>query len=142
YYAQTGERVWMELSARPIDPDVELLRTMNRSRSEAQDASRVAVASPTVTEPVIIRVPRDERGEVFLEIYARHDSGEQLVCSIEVLSPSNKAPGETGRDLYLRKQREILQSQVHLVEIDLLRAGVHTTAVPRNHLMARAGAFD
>ena len=38
--------------------------------------------------------------------------------------------GEPGRGLYLRKQREILESDVNLIEIDLLRAGMHTAAVP------------
>jgi len=44
--------------------------------------------------------------------------------------------------LYLRKQRELLKSKVHLVEIDLLRGGEHTTAVPRDRLVAKAGPFD
>jgi hypothetical protein len=42
---------------------------------------------------------------------------------IEILSPSNKRPG--GRD-YLRyqsKRQSLLYSPVHLIEIDLLRAG-------------------
>ena len=38
-------------------------------------------------------------------------------------------PGAHGRDPYVQKQREMLDSKVHLIEIDLLRAGVHTTAV-------------
>ena len=39
-----------------------------------------------------------------------------------MLSPFNKRPGE-GREDYLRKRRLILQSEVHLVELDLLRDG-------------------
>jgi Protein of unknown function (DUF4058) len=50
--------------------------------------------------------------------------------------------GEHGRDLYVKKQREMVQSKVHLVEIDLLRGGEHTMAVPRNRLLAQAGPFD
>jgi hypothetical protein len=48
---------------------------------------------------------------------------------IEVLSPANKRPGP-GRDLYLRKQDEILASTANLVEIDLLRDGDPTVAIP------------
>jgi len=56
--------------------------------------------------------------------------------------PTNKTPGEHGRDLYLRKQAEVLASKTHLIEIDLLRAGQHTTAVPHIRLTRGAGAFD
>lgn len=49
------------------------------------------------------------------------DAGRRVVTAIEVLSPSNKRPGED-RDAYLRKRREYL-AKVDLVEIDLLRGG-------------------
>jgi hypothetical protein len=61
---------------------------------------------------------------------------------IEVLSPSNKTAGEQGRDLYLRKQRERLQSKTHLLEIDLLRAGLHTTSVPRSRMDRKVAYLD
>src|SRR5262249_3375997 len=41
-----------------------------------------------------------------------------------------------------RKQKEILASQVHLVEIDFLRGGEHTTAVPLDRVLAECGSFD
>jgi hypothetical protein len=74
-----------------------------------------------------------------VEIYVGSGSQRRLVTAIEVLSPTNKAQGEHGRDLYIRKQQEILGGKVHLVEIDLLRGGQHTTAVPRRFL-SRAAA--
>jgi hypothetical protein len=46
----------------------------------------------------------------------------RLVTLIEILSPSNKRPGPD-RDAYVRKQREVLESDASLVEIDLLRDG-------------------
>jgi hypothetical protein len=95
-----------------------------------------------VSEPLMIHVPHDERIEPLVEIYLGRGSARRLVTTIEVLSLTNKTPGERGRDLYLRKQREILDSQVHLVEIDLLRGGHHTTAVPLERLTTAAGAFD
>jgi hypothetical protein len=45
-----------------------------------------------------------------------------LVTLIEILSPSNKRPGPD-RDSYAAKQREVLESDANLVEIDLLRTG-------------------
>jgi hypothetical protein len=41
---------------------------------------------------------------------------------IEILSPSNKQPG-SDREQYLGKRRQIFHSEVHFVEIDLLRGG-------------------
>ena len=79
--------------------------------------------------------------ETFLSIYAGGEH-ERLVTTIEVLSPSNKTPGAQGRDLYLLKQREVLESRVHLVEIDLLRRGPHVTAAPLARLRRAFGAFD
>ena len=35
-----------------------------------------------------------------------------------------------------------MHSKVHLVELDLLRSGQHTTAVPRDRLEAKSGRFD
>ena len=55
-----------------------------------------------VGRPVVVKVAHDEFREPFVEIYARHDTGKRLVTSIEVLSLSNKTPGEHGRDLYLQ----------------------------------------
>ena len=48
---------------------------------------------------------------------------------LEVLSPSNKRPGD-GQEQYLRKQQELRQAGVSLVEIDLLRDGDWVVAVP------------
>jgi hypothetical protein len=36
----------------------------------------------------------------------------------------------------------VLASEAHLVEIDLLRGGTHTAAVPRNLVEERAGPYD
>ena len=102
----------------------------------------MAVAAPPRSEPLVVHVTHDERHEPFVEIYLGRGSERRLVTCIELLSLSNKTPGEHGRDLYLRKQGEILYGKVHLVEIDLLRGGEHTTAVPRHRLARVAGEFE
>ena len=48
-------------------------------------------------------------------------SGE-VVTALELLSPANKRPGK-GRTQYENKRREVISSQTHLIEIDLLRGG-------------------
>jgi Protein of unknown function (DUF4058) len=71
--------------------------------------------------PAWVRLPAvDVESESFLEIRDRRS--RELVCLIELLSPSNKRPGPD-RELYLSKRRQILSSPAHLVEIDLLRGG-------------------
>jgi hypothetical protein len=141
YYAKIGRRVWVEVSQRYVGPDVNVLRTNGGPAREQLESGGVAVAAPPRTRPVVVRVPHDEIRETFLDIYTRQD-GERLVTSIEVLSPSNKTPGEQGRALYQQKQQEVLRSKVHLVEIDLLRGGTHTTAVPLDRAVGKCGPFD
>ena len=46
-----------------------------------------------------------------------------LITAIEILSPVNKRPGHKAQIDYLRKRRDIFRTQVHLIEIDLLRGG-------------------
>jgi hypothetical protein len=108
----------------------------------AQLAGSVAVANPLLARPIAVKVAHDELREPFIEIYTRSSEGKRLVTAIEILSLANKTPGEQGRDLYKRKQKEILASQVHLVEIDLLRGGEHTTAVPLESAVDACGPFD
>ncbi|MEO8271010.1 MAG: DUF4058 family protein [Aureliella sp.] len=57
---------------------------------------------------------------------------------IELVSPRNKYAGP-GRDSYLLKQREVLSSDIHLIEIDLIRRGPHVLAV---HEYLAAGCRD
>jgi hypothetical protein len=135
YYAMTQSRVWVEYSERIIEPDVSMLR----SDLPAFPGGGTAVA--VSINPVVVAVPNDETGEPFIEVFTVRGE-KRLVTSIELLSPSNKTPGNQGRELYLQKQRDLLRSKVHLVELDLLRGGVHSTAVPRDRAVAEAGRFD
>src|SRR5262245_44665458 len=139
YYAGIGSRVWVESARRRIGPDVQVLRPPETNGGARTEGGGVAVA--VAAEPVLVYVPDEEVRETFVEIHLG-DNGDRLVTLIEILSPANKTPGEMGRDQYLRKQQEVLTSQVHLVEIDLLRVGTHSTAVPRDHAVARTGGFD
>jgi hypothetical protein len=103
-----------------------------RSVKEAAPAA-LAEQTPEVTAveeedtdtPVILTLTPVEHREPYVEIV--HAAGDEVVTAIEVLSPANKAPGE-GHRLYRRKQEEILDSSVHLTEIDMLSEGLHTVA--------------
>ena len=54
------------------------------------------------------------------KVLIRDVAGEDVVTVLELLSPTNKV---RHRDAYLMKRNVLLDSEVHLVEIDLLRAG-------------------
>jgi hypothetical protein len=153
YYAQSGERVWLETSERYVEPDANVTGVKRKSEPSRHASSEggVAVAEPEVEteaeggEPVVITIEKavdDEHIEPFLEIRGRCSGQDRLVAAIEVLSPSNKAPGDQGFDTYRAKQRDVLASQVHLIEIDLLRGGTHITAVPVDLAREKAGPFD
>lgn len=142
YYAEIAERTWVEVSSREIEPDGIVLRGDGPSKLQSE---RVAVASqrgPLVVTVPIAEMPVVDDREIWVEIRAGLDGREQVVASIEILSLTKKPPGRRGREMYLRKQREIIDSPTHLIEIDLLRAGRHTVAVPRDRIVARAGPFD
>lgn len=143
YYTGMASRVWIETSYRRIGPDVDVLHpTGEKNGGHATGSQEAGLAmAPIAAKPVIVRVPHDMIRETFLEIYAQ-PGGERVVTNIEVLSLANKNPGERGRELYKKKQREVLEGKIHLVEIDLLRAGSHTTAVPLELARAKAGPFD
>ena len=64
-----------------------------------------------------------------------------LVTAVEVLSRSNKKPGDGGRTAYLQKQYEYRAAGVNVVELDLLRGGLPTTAFPADR-RPPAGTFD
>ncbi len=137
YFAEINERVWIETSARYVEPDTTVIQGIDDIRSE----TGVAVAART--QPLVFEVTDDERTEMEVEIRTRRDDeGERLVTVIEVLSLTNKTPGEKGRELYLEKQCEVLGSPVHLVEIDLLRGGEHTTPMSLERLHLKAGLYD
>jgi hypothetical protein len=103
------------------------------------------VAEPGPAVPLVVAFKTIEHGpfkQSFLEIRRGHGKEVRLITVIEILSPSNKKVSHASREQYIEKQRKVLGSEAHLVEIDLLRGGTHTVAVPRNLIEAKAGPFD
>lgn len=73
----------------------------------------------TLPQAEIVTLPLPEEvTERYLEI--RDSTTSAVITAIEILSPKNKRTGE-GRTAYLRKRQQVLTTQTHLVEIDLLR---------------------
>jgi len=97
-------------------PDV----TVQRPRYPYPSSSANVAVSVFPSEPVRVAVPMmEEVREAYLEI--KEAATQIVVTAIEVLSPTNKR-GE-GRQKYEQKRQQVLNSQTHLIEIDLLREG-------------------
>ncbi len=139
YFAVVKERLWVETSTRYVEPDTDVIHgSMIGAEREAG-----ALALAARVQPLVFEVTDDERSESYVEICTRlSEDDERIVTAIEILSLSNKTPGEKGRDAYIEKQQEVLGSSVHLVEIDLLRGGEHTTPMDLGRLRQKAGPFD
>jgi Protein of unknown function (DUF4058) len=127
YVATIEERVFLVEPPTSRYPDVHIAK---HAHKETRGNGAIAVMEP---DPALeIEFPSAEYRESFVEIHLARKPGS-LVAVLEVLSPTNKNPGE-GRDLYLEKQEELLGSKTHFIEIDLLRSGRHTVAVPEDRV--------
>ena len=106
-------------------PDV---RVLERPGSFESGGVATAVASTTeaFTEPLIVTREIEPETSRSVQIVDTR-TGHRIVTSIEFLSPTNK---NHGRQTYLRKQEQMLEGGVHLVEIDLLRGGPWVLSVP------------
>lgn len=82
-----------------------------------RNGAAVAVAEPTAEVRLLPGRARKRRRVVIITA-----GGRRVLTALEVLSPSNKEPGDD-RDAYLLKRGEYLASGTNLVEIDLLRDG-------------------
>jgi len=118
--ARVDERIFVEpLEGLPrnIVPDVRVVERGRREEPVLRASNGVAVA-----EPLVVHMEQDEPVQQgFIEIIDLK-SGRRVVTVIEIISPSNKVPGP-GRDLYVKKQEELRQGGVSMVEIDLNRTG-------------------
>jgi hypothetical protein len=119
YYVSVEERTYiteppeLAFSGRP---DL----SINRQPTPA-NAALVGPAEDRSVQVIRVELPLpDLIRETYLEV--RSTATGALITAIELLSPTNKRPGK-GRTLYRRKRSRLLDSNSHLVEIDLLRAG-------------------
>jgi hypothetical protein len=94
----------------------------------------------SVEERVYLEGPDREIHESYITILDPL-SRQKIVTVIEVVSPTNKYAGP-GRTSYLKKQKEVRDSDAHLVEIDLLRLGPHVLAMPEYGARGKAGPYD
>jgi hypothetical protein len=128
--ARVEERVYLESpqgNERSMYPDIRVVERGNGQGTTLKTEGGVGVA-----EPLEIWLGDEPVTETFIEIIDA-GSGHRVITVIEFLSLSNKKPGE-GQTLYLKKQKEMLEGKVNLVEIDLLRPGQRVLSVS-SHLI-------
>lgn len=117
YYAAIEKRTYLDTPEDSIligIPDVTVA-----SKAAQPETKTSSAPAATLSEPEIVTLPLPEEvAERYIEI--RDTETSAVITAIEILSPKNKRSGE-GRTAYLRKRQQILSTQTHLVEIDLLR---------------------
>jgi len=104
----------VEVSAvRRARPDISVLH------SEPAGSGGLAMpAMAAAPAPVVSAVPLELPLELF-SVEIRRSHVGTLVTMIEILSPTNKRPGEQALEDHRRKRRDLLRTQVHLLEIDV-----------------------
>lgn len=127
YFADVEERVFL------CDPDDPMIRLIVpdvtvRELTPPDFQENKSSATATITPALQARVADFEVTE--RRIVIRSSDHHAIVTVIEILSPANKLQGSAGRTSYLSKRRELIQSQTHFIEIDLLRAGSRAEPVP------------
>ncbi len=102
---------------RALVPDLRIETSPNVRPVNGPKNGALAIAEP-IFFPMLID---NEIEEAYLAIKDRRTGA--LVTIIEVMSPANKIRGSEGRKSFMSKKKEVLASDVHWVEIDLLRSG-------------------
>jgi hypothetical protein len=134
YIARAEVRCYISYMERQGVPDLTVRHRLSERPSAVLPASSGTTATLLLPdEPLIVETEPYEIREAYIDITRAKDR-ERIVTTIELLSPTNKAANSTGRRLYRHKQEQLLSSRTHLIEIDLLRQGEHTVAVPRELL--------
>jgi hypothetical protein len=126
------------------DPARSLLRP-DISIAQTELAGALSPARGQITAPILLDLPATLEIRVpFLTII--DTLNREVVATLEVLSPINKAQGSGGRRDFLHKRARLLQAHSHWIEIDLLRAGTRSPGLPpRGDYAAalhRAGVAD
>ena len=123
YFVQIEERVYLMDESDPawpvIIPDLVIVPT-SEYRAYSPPDSESATALLTQPAPAVLVLDEEIR-ETRLSII---DVGSQkIVTVIELLSPTNKVPGSEGMHSFAEKRKDVLHSDAHWIEIDLLRGG-------------------
>ncbi|MBI5348086.1 MAG: DUF4058 family protein, partial [Chloroflexi bacterium] len=119
YYADVETRTVIEdiaITLPSMRPDAGIFHQLDVDTSPVMMGEAVVIAPEAPLKRVALVEDRVKLHAV--QLYVTETN--QLVTSIEILSPYNKRQGE-GLDQYRQKRKNILHSAVHFIELDLLR---------------------
>jgi hypothetical protein len=124
--ARVEERVFVESGSgdrRAVSPDVSIAESGRTRVARPGDGAGVATV-----EPLIVQLSDEPITQGYIRIIDT-STGNRVITVIEFISPTNKASGD-GLNLYLKKQKEVREAGVNLVEIDLSRRGPRSAVLP------------
>lgn len=122
YFARVEQRIYIsderDPGRRVIAPDLRVIQGSESGRKQLKEAEAgIATVEPLEVTTLI----EEEIHEPHIQIIDHLQ--KTVVTVIEVLSPANKVRGSRGRDSYESKREQVIRSNSHFIEIDLLRAG-------------------
>lgn len=127
YYARLEMRpelgiVEQEGERQRIVPDVTVVRYPDFPKEPRGESMAVLECPRRKISPFIeVTTSLSKIRHHFVEI-RDPSQGHKLITLIEIVSPSNKRAGPD-REAYALKQREVLESDANLIELDFVRAG-------------------
>lgn len=121
--ARMEEKVYVEDEGelRLRGPDVRVVEMPTQWQGNSDASSTAVLDEPMLLEP--LGDPIRQRSVLIYD-----SAGNRIVTAIEVLSPWNKSPGKAVR-AYLEKRDKYINSEINLVEIDLIRTGDWTEMI-------------
>lgn len=126
-----------EQPRRQIKPDTTIAKHVPVLSASGGSVAVRSLTSVEAAQPTgILHRTEEQVTEHYLEIrrIRKGNVEEPVITVVELLSPTNKTEAHNGRESYLKKQIEVLQSFTNLVEIDLLRGGSHTVCADKSAL--------
>ena len=128
YIGDAGDQILPDLTViEQARPRMHPVGSGGRAITAEVPATTAIGIDPSLTFRVY---PPEEIHEIFVNVINKAQNG-RVVTTLELLSHTNKTARNRGRELYLEKQQEMLVSHTHLIEIDLLRFGHYTVAMPQ-----------
>jgi Protein of unknown function (DUF4058) len=143
FYVTIEERVY--ISGPDADDDSSIVPDVYLVQQPLPLSAALVMPHHEPTAPTVVQILEPlELRDRYIEV--RDTSGQEVVTTIEVLSPRNKAPNAKGRRAFLSKRRAVMGAATNWIEIDLLRGGQRPDEVAQQSdyyaLLKRQGHAD
>ncbi|MDQ2995951.1 MAG: DUF4058 family protein [Chloroflexota bacterium] len=120
FYVTIEERVY--ITSPDEDDETSFVPDVYLMQPPFPELATVVAAGHQLTAPTTVQILEPlELRDRYIEV--RDTSGQEVVTTIEVISPRNKAINSKGRRAFLAKRRTVMGASTNWIEIDLLRGG-------------------